>query len=228
MEDSDGDDTSAAMAQAMGFTSFGAQGNPSKRRKYNPHADDAVVATTAAPNAAAVPETKTGSNATPLGVRTRNTDEIDLGEDEEEGLDAPVGQVPDRLEEGSAQGGTSSDPQKTNRSRPQTIVLVDDVQSQIDNIVRIAPPVPGEGSSRSFGTGSRRGGHGNRERYQINWQRGKELWDGKKLPDGQKWWEDYYDPRSNVNPWESLEQKNGLEPRGLWMTWEESKGAMAS
>ncbi|KAJ1338565.1 hypothetical protein MN608_01425 [Microdochium nivale] len=37
------------------------------------------------------------------------------------------------------------------------------------------------------------------------------------------WWTDYYDPSTNVNPWERLEQERGLQPRGPWMTWDEAK-----
>ncbi|KAK4670946.1 hypothetical protein QC764_605190 [Podospora pseudoanserina] len=31
------------------------------------------------------------------------------------------------------------------------------------------------------------------------------------------WYIDYYDSRSNENPWEPLEKKNGLEPVGTWL-----------
>ncbi|KAI6084388.1 hypothetical protein F4821DRAFT_243038 [Hypoxylon rubiginosum] len=202
----DGDEVSAAMAQAMGFSSFGAQSNPNKRRKYNPHAD-AVIA--GMPNAA-MPESSTGSNSTPLGVRIRNADEIDL-EDEDDGLDAPNGEVevPGHLEDGSGGGGTSSGPQFMDTSRPPTVDLVDDIQSKIDGIIGTTPQWPGVETSTT--TSSKRGGRSNRERYQFN--------------QGRNWWDDYYDPASNTNPWERLEQTKGLEPRGAWLTWEEAKGA---
>ncbi|TLS25032.1 hypothetical protein PpBr36_06993 [Pyricularia pennisetigena] len=33
---------------------------------------------------------------------------------------------------------------------------------------------------------------------------------------GQPWYVDYYDRKSNQNPWKKLEEKLGLEPRGSW------------
>ncbi|KAL7624593.1 hypothetical protein AAE478_006160 [Parahypoxylon ruwenzoriense] len=77
----DAEDATAAMAQAMGFSSFGTQ-NPNKRRKFNAHAD-AVVASTSA-STSVVREAKSGSNTIPLGVRVRNEDEINLDSDGEE------------------------------------------------------------------------------------------------------------------------------------------------
>lgn len=64
-----------AMAQMLGFSSFGAQDPPQKRRRYNP--GGGAVAST-------------GSNTTPLGARKPNAEEIDLDDDEEA---APVEQV---------------------------------------------------------------------------------------------------------------------------------------
>ncbi|KAL7911124.1 hypothetical protein GGI35DRAFT_337124 [Trichoderma velutinum] len=100
-----------AMAQAMGFSSFGSQNRPQKR-KYNPHADAIVESDSATAQRAAKPSA-TGSNSTPLGLPTRkpnqaapNTDEIDLDEDEGEGDDDgtasnPTG-IPKRPDESSA------------------------------------------------------------------------------------------------------------------------------
>ncbi|KAI4858910.1 hypothetical protein F4820DRAFT_462898 [Hypoxylon rubiginosum] len=215
MEDSE-DDTASAMAAAMGFSSFGAQGNPNKRRKFNPHAD-AVVDD-------AAQETKTGSNATPLGVRApawrahHNKDEIDLDDDEEEGLDAPSSEgKPGHLKDGHGNGDDddNSGPQYLDTSRPPTVdTVADDIQSKIDDIIG-APPLqwPGIESLPSFSTS--RGGRGSRGQGQGQGH--------SREPEG-KWWEGYYDPSFNVNPWERLEQTKGLEPRGKWMSWEEAKG----
>ncbi|KAL7941628.1 hypothetical protein V8C42DRAFT_348495 [Trichoderma barbatum] len=78
-----------AMAQAMGFSAFGSQNRPQKR-KYNPHADAIVSSDSATAQRAARPSA-TGSNSTPLGLPTRkpdqpaaNADEIDLDRDEAE------------------------------------------------------------------------------------------------------------------------------------------------
>ncbi|KAM0269450.1 hypothetical protein ACHAQH_009724 [Verticillium albo-atrum] len=69
----------ALMMQAMGFAAFGNQGNhPSKRRRYNPQRDAAVVG---APDF----DAPTGANATMVAERqgAQNDDEINLeGEDQ--------------------------------------------------------------------------------------------------------------------------------------------------
>lgn len=79
----------AAMAAAMGFSTFGAQDRPQKKRRYNPAVDAAtfVEQNSRGPRAAT-----TGSNSTPLGKHVGaskveelgNGDEINL-EDEDEG-----------------------------------------------------------------------------------------------------------------------------------------------
>ena len=68
----DPDTDEAAMAEMMGFSSFGGPERPQKKRRYNPGADAATA--TAAQT--------TGSNSTPLGARKErdvdNQDRIDL------------------------------------------------------------------------------------------------------------------------------------------------------
>ena len=93
------------MAEAMGFSSFGGQGHPQKKRRYNPHADAAVVGGSDRRSAAAGTHPSTGSNSTPLGEQARrqgmsaaNDDEIDLEGDGNEGpvsetVPAPAGQA---------------------------------------------------------------------------------------------------------------------------------------
>ena len=73
---SDQETDEQAMAQMMGFSAFGAQDRPQKKRKYNPSADAATNAQQPA---------GTGSNMTPLAARPAkipqaiaNLDEIDL------------------------------------------------------------------------------------------------------------------------------------------------------
>jgi len=62
----------AAMAEMMGFSSFGGPDRPPKKRRYNPGADAATAAAAQ----------RTGSNSTPLGARKElkvdNQDRIDL------------------------------------------------------------------------------------------------------------------------------------------------------
>ncbi|OAQ73237.1 hypothetical protein VFPPC_12957 [Pochonia chlamydosporia 170] len=83
--DPEADADAAAMAAAMGFSSFGAQDRPQKKRRYNP-AVDAV-----SQSSPSLKDASTGSNSTPLGKQTStpkqaaNEDEIDLeGEDDEQ------------------------------------------------------------------------------------------------------------------------------------------------
>lgn len=74
------DDTAAAMAAAMGFSSFGAQNPQSKKRKYNPN-NDAVVSIEHAEHHG------TGANSAPVGDRRAppaNADEIAL-DDKDDG-----------------------------------------------------------------------------------------------------------------------------------------------
>ncbi|KAI8962030.1 hypothetical protein F5Y11DRAFT_204096 [Daldinia sp. FL1419] len=209
------DDTTAAMAQAMGFSSFGAQTNPNKRRKFNPRADAVVASTTTSIPLRRNSEAKSGSNAIPLGVRVRNNDEINLEDDEVGAAESPVHNDP---KEGS---DSEPGPQYLDTSRPPDIVAVsptDNTMSttKIDTMTRDYPGhvVGGQSSELSTGGGpaSRGNGRGN---YQSRQSQGHEP--------GKKWWGDYYDPSSNVNPWERLEQTKGLGPRGSWMSWEEAK-----
>ncbi|KAI1099719.1 hypothetical protein F4804DRAFT_73820 [Jackrogersella minutella] len=224
----DGEDMNAAMAQAMGFSSFGAQNNPSKRRKFNPHADDAVVASSSTSTIPlhrnnATKEVQTGSNATPLGVRSRNEDEIDLEDDDE--ANAANGKIR------NLKDGNADDPESRylDTSRPPTTAISnsnDVVQSRIDTIVGVpSDQTMGAQSSTLSGGGDpsyrgSRGGRGGRGGYQAN--------QGQRHESGKEWWEGYYDPSSNINPWAALDNAKGLEPKGSWMTWEEAKDADGS
>ncbi|KAI1328123.1 hypothetical protein F5Y16DRAFT_166207 [Xylariaceae sp. FL0255] len=212
-------DAAATMAEAMGFSSFGAQ-KPSKRRKFNP-STDAVVAGPASTSNIPVRRsnpTTTGSNMTPLGVRKQNANEIELDDDDEdvdtaaaEGQSSGVDQAGGNADE---EADDDPGPQYIDTSRPSTI---DNVQSKIDAIVGDSvpsnlpprPPVPADGGMFS-GHGARGGRHRNR---------------GRGEGSGKVWWEDYYDPTFITNPWEKLEKSMGLEPRGPWLSWEEAKAA---
>ncbi|KAI1381223.1 hypothetical protein F4677DRAFT_402433 [Hypoxylon crocopeplum] len=218
MEDTE--DTAAAMAQAMGFSSFGGQNKSNKRRKFNPRADAVVASdsTSTIPlhQSNGVQEAVSGSNATPLGVRTRNEDEIDLEEDGGANVsDGPSHGRPTNEED------DDPEPQYLDTSRPpalSTADLVDAALAEVNLIADAAMEHASEAPLSSHGTdkgSSSWGGRGGRGAYQANRGRGREP--------GKIWWEDYYDPSSNVNPWERLEQTKGLEPKGIWMTWEEAK-----
>ncbi|KAI1813071.1 hypothetical protein GGS20DRAFT_499121 [Poronia punctata] len=118
----DDSDDNAAIAAAMGFSSFGGQ-KANKRRKFNPGGDET-----------------TGSNMTPLGVRnTQNTDEIDLDMDDEDEEDTPAAGLTNT---------TDFEPQYLDTSRPSAPLHVDqqppdEVQTKIDTIVQGIALPPG-------------------------------------------------------------------------------------
>ncbi|KAK7752612.1 hypothetical protein SLS62_005381 [Diatrype stigma] len=212
--DVDVDVDAAAMAEAMGFSSFGAQ-QPNKRRKYNPSADaflDSGI--TANPGGGPM---SSGSNSTPLGTRAPNKDEIDLdldGDDEEGGSGTAIGAAvaQDTVDE------DDPEPQYLDTSRPSAPAGAEPgggLQDKIDSIVGAyhggQPQLPTR-PVFSPGTGGGRGGRG-----------GHQSTRGSNRDPGKNWWDDYYDPSSNVNPWERLEQDRGMKPRGVWMSWDEAK-----
>ena len=220
MEDAD----AAAMAEAMGFSSFGSQA-PNKRRRFNPAAD-AVIAD--APASATQTSSKargllsSGSNSTPLGVRTQNKDEIALDLDDDDG---GVGDSTSAGVTGAAGvavirgtgDGDDPEPQYLDQSRPSDIPheFGDDVQAKIDSIVGPSGGNHAQLPPRPVFSSAARGGHESRGGYQSGHGRGREP--------GKMWWEDYYDPSSNTNPWERLEKARGLGPSGHFMSWEEAK-----
>lgn len=155
------DDDQALMAQALGFASFGAQGHPNKKRRYNPRADATLIAEQR--------PSVTGANSTALGpapTTRSNADEIALDEDGDGdggGDDAP----------GPAQVRSASLPQ-----RPAAL---------------------------TGGSASRGQAH-----FQSTPHRSQD-------PSRGPWYEGYYDPMSNENPWDRLEKTRGLSSAGPWL-----------
>jgi hypothetical protein len=167
--DSESDDNNA-MAEAMGFSSFGA--HPAKKRRYNPHSDSSILPSKPVSAAHSKPSAS-GANSAPLGTRSApaasNNDEISLDDDEDaeqQGraeLAGPPATLPQRPAV-AAPGAAIGDEQQTTQSKPQ-------------------------------GHGQGRGGRG-----QFN----------------PLWYENYYDPTSNANPWDRLEKKLSIQPRDPW------------
>jgi hypothetical protein len=195
------------VAQAMGFASFGAQ--PNKRRKFNPHVEDAVVApssaTLALHQARGASAAGSGSNATPLGERRlANKDEISLDDDDDDGDDNAHDAEPQHID-------TSVPP---SLPAPSPATTTDQVQSQIDSVLGVStqPSTTSGPGHHPAGQESVRGQGGGRGGHQPPGHH-----------DGKPWWSDYYDPASNTNPWEKLEKERGMAPRDAWLTWEESK-----
>lgn len=221
---------SSAMAEAMGFSGFGMQRPPSKKRKFNPHADAAVsapangkVASTTGANMAplgqrkmrlpppsssdlpARPPTSTTADGAGAGVGKTDTGEIDLDDHYDVNPDGP-------------------DSRYMDTSRPARGYLLEELaeieaQEKIDAILASssgsipglpAPPPPGTGEEGFVGYRGQRQ-HGQRGRGTNNKQHRSD--EGAKAP----WWQGYYDPKMNQNPWEALETKMGLGPRGTWV-----------
>ncbi|KAI1866239.1 uncharacterized protein JN550_007627 [Neoarthrinium moseri] len=201
------------MARAMGFSGFGTQ-PASKRRKYNPRIDEAVTDAAPAPGLPVRHNQGKGANSLPLGVRRANKDEISLDDDDDDAAEdgAPAVVQQDEVRAGGARSSNGNDdeddpePQYIDTSRP-SLPEVDDVQSKINAIVGSTtdPAQPGpQGPFAGARGGHRPGGRG-----------------GER--EGHVWYEDYYDPTTNMNPWEKLEKDLGLKPTNSWLTWEESK-----
>lgn len=224
LDDDDGVMDSASMAEAMGFSGFGMQRPPSKKRKFNPHAD-AAVASSNHNNKRVSP---TGANSAPLGQKVMRlpppsvaektgTDEIDLGGDD-------IDNAGDKDDE--AVNPDDPDSRYIDTSRPSRGYFPEELaemeaQQRIDAILANStspglparpPPAAGDGNFNQHGSHH----HGN--------QRGR----GNKSArnhqhSGKSWWEGYYDPTTNQNPWEVLEKKLGMQPRGKWLPKDATK-----
>ena len=134
----------------------------------------------------------TGSNATALGTRQpapSNDNEIDLDEDDDE--------------DGATQapGTTTIQPQVS--SLPQV--------SPHASLPARPPPQasfnPQGGQNQHSHQGGGGGGGGGGGHHNNRPQR----------QDRALWYEGYYDPMSNENPWERLEKQNSLESKGTWI-----------
>ncbi|KAH6656270.1 hypothetical protein BKA67DRAFT_654617 [Truncatella angustata] len=209
-------DSMEAMAAAMGFSSFGAQQPNAKRRKYNPHLEESASAALPHHGARAAVDHGQGANAIPLGARqaaavapaaqkknSNNKDEISLDDDDED----------------------DPEPQYIDTSRPAT---------SLEPAAVLPPPDADAGAQAhadaAAGGATTAGGGSRGGRYQHGYGRGgyrdqrQHVEWGVDGGDRKPWYEDYYDPSFNINPWEKLERERGLEPlSGDYLTWEESK-----
>ncbi|KAK0389972.1 hypothetical protein NLU13_3545 [Sarocladium strictum] len=164
MED---DSDARAMAQAMGFSAFGSQDPPAKKRRYNPHSDASLPASLPS-NPYKSGASASGANSAPLGPprKATNTEEIALDDADD-----------DVQETAMEKGGVASLPQ------------------------RPAAPAHDNGAhSRDRGSAQAHGQAGARGRGDFN----------------PLWYQNYYDPSSNANPWDRLEKKLDLQPRDTW------------
>jgi hypothetical protein len=203
-----------AMAQFMGFSSFGAQeqNRPSKKRRFNSHADDAVVA--GAPRPAGLPPkppvpSTSGANSLPLHPRgasgtgniaskngkqpqptSGNSDEIDLSSSSP----APPGKL-------IFPPGTSIETVKAAIAArsPGGVLPADwdpydpddeswEIEGELEPVIDLSGIKP-RGSPDPLLPAP---------------------------PRGPQWYDDYYDRASNENPWERIEKARGIEPISPW------------
>ncbi|OLN86658.1 hypothetical protein CCHL11_03754 [Colletotrichum chlorophyti] len=231
MADQDPSEIDPEMAAFLGFSSFGTQ-PAAKKRKYNHRADAATSADAAAASA-------TGANQIALAPRAPapvpvpapapsgpNADEIALDSED----DAPVagGDGAADADKDAEEGGAAL------YADPSVAPALAHAQSLIDELATrgAASDASPNGAAQSLpatlprrpeaswgaGMGSlptmparehdAAAGHQPRgRRHQNQCQR----------EDGKPWWEGYYDPTSNDNPWEKLERAAGVPARGSWV-----------
>ncbi|KAK6208433.1 hypothetical protein LQW54_006778 [Pestalotiopsis sp. IQ-011] len=193
------DDSADAMAAAMGFSSFGTQPS-AKRRKFNSSSDSFVTASSSSSGG----DHGKGANALPLGTRPPA---------QRPSQPPPQQQNANEISLHDDDDDHDPEPQYIDTSRPSAPLPAPGdaaVQATIDSIVG-STGAPGLREHQVGGTQGGYGGH-----------RGGPRGDSRR--GGQPWYQDYYDPTANMNPWEKLEKQNGLEPLGNdWLSWEESK-----
>lgn len=189
----DGDEEAAAMAAAMGFSSFGMQesNRPSKKRRF----DDGVFDIAAS---------GTGANSLPLHPREStkaqktNTDEIDLDGDEDDA--AQDGNPDEQLSQQPAMVPLHGLP-------PKPIVTANEFEPPF-----VTPPPGLHGPWFQAGGRGGRGGGGGLNNRGL----GRGGGGGRDGPN-REWYLDYYDPSFNENPWERLEQTKDLPSVGSWL-----------
>lgn len=174
------------MAQMMGFSSFGMQDRPLKRRRH----EGGPVASGA--NAQPVQYQQAASRealdpAPPQGAadgQTAGTDEISLDDDD------------DDSHGGALLGATGP---MAPKSLPSGGMMPSRPAGLPDR------PPPGAGFMGSPST--------DRPQHRGQRRHGGHADDASRGP----WYEGYYDPDSNQNPWARLEKTRGLQPRGSWI-----------
>lgn len=227
------DDESAAMAKAMGFSTFGTQG-PSKKRKFNP-STDAIV------DGQALKELDkggkkgqgSGGNQIPLGrarvfgvAKTSNSDEIALdendGDDEEPAIEASL--PPPNLD---ADASEEEEPQYVDTSLPPPDEAARAAQERIDAILAQASDPPDEiqqnisqSSQQNRGIGHLMAAFKETANLAVPSEAVSVTSSQRPRERGQKnelWYVGYYDPSFNENPWKKLEEAKGWSSSGTWV-----------
>ncbi|KAK3344820.1 hypothetical protein B0H65DRAFT_186572 [Neurospora tetraspora] len=211
----------AAMAAAMGFSSFGQQaplagdsdadetsaadpnGRPSKKRRYNSRVDAYVGPTPQG----------TGANDVPVQRRvfaSKSEKEDNVGDENEINLD--IDDNDNDNDENPAAEASSTTTTITLPINPSLPPKPPQIQvsnhgfnnNNLHNQRGGHSGHGGRGGRGGVGVGvGGRGGHGGHGH-------------GRGDP-SKPWYTDYYDPSSNENPWERLEQQRGMEAVGSWL-----------
>ncbi|KAB5586138.1 hypothetical protein GE09DRAFT_1073516 [Coniochaeta sp. 2T2.1] len=197
-------DEAAAMAAMMGFSSFGSQAPPSKKRRYNPRADAVLSDSTLPAPSSSLPskppapkDRGTGANMMPLLARPVNaaTGGGQGGVEAEGGLNKNGKRGSTDAGTAAGEGGEEEQPapRYIDTSLPPSATTGGEGGEEEEE-EEVSLPVTGAAFTQHQSAASRGGGG------------------GKRI-----WYADYYDPSSNENPWEWLEKARGLEPVGSWL-----------
>lgn len=203
----DSDEEADAMAAAMGFSSFGTQGPPKKRR-FNPNTDALVDdQELQALDRGGKKGQGSGGNTIPLGKQriigqkaiVNNEDEIDMGEGEEEAEPAYMDtsqQAPLEEQEAMQQkidailAGLDQDAEDG-----EDAFLSRDIEPTYPQAQHQLPQRPIHAPT----------GYATKDQKSRVWGQRNELW-----------YVGYFDPNFVQNPWAKLEREKGLQARGDW------------
>ncbi|KAK4246945.1 hypothetical protein C7999DRAFT_41658 [Corynascus novoguineensis] len=200
----------AAMAATLGFSSFGGakpidnsnDNRPSKKRRFNPHRDEAVIAFREPAFAA----DRTQAEADPPAI----TDDITYADSEDDNKNLALNTTaavtdPDAPPAAPTPSGLTTTTTLPDAPQPAAAAWP---RNRGDYATMGQGSFPRRGGGAHGGRGGARGGRGGGS-------------GGTRNP---LWYVDYYDPSSNENPWEGMERFKGLEPVGTWLArfWDRS------
>lgn len=241
----DSDEEAAAMAKAMGFSTFGTQG-PTKKRKYNPSTDAVVDGQDLASiDRGGKKGQGSGGNQIPIGKprvfglsTNGNTDETALDSRDAVVEDTKAGYVdtslPPPMDEEIEE--KHNVPAYLNTSLPPPDKETRETQERIDAILANTDLTPTPPGSRALGNPPTQGLGQSVSRYLTALHSesqqprlGLAASSGTGRPTvesnrpaqrGQRnelWYVGYYDPSFNENPWMRLEKEKGLQSKGKWL-----------
>lgn len=208
------------MAETLGFTSFGGtrpidDHDDNKRRRFNPHLDNAVIATTneepqlTAYRAQAHPNKRQKLSASPRDEITYSDSDdyastntnTNAANNNGTPTGAPSGHPPDSHYP-SQQQRPPTGPRRGNYS-----------------------PRGGNRGGGNWGGGGRGGGYNSNynSSYNNNYNNNNNRNNNNSSnrgggPVNPLWYVEYYDPASNENPWEGMEKYKRLPPVGTWLS----------